>query len=116
MKFALIAVFIAFELSLVHSINWQPGNWASGCKFNMDDNNLSLETGWDPKECIKSCQSKSGCTHCVHILTKYSVGGGTCYMKKGNVRKTDAIDNGNESWTCGIIKGIEINYKISLIL
>ena len=46
MKFTLLAIFIALELSLVHSINWQPGNWAMGCDFiDVEGNNLGQKNG-----------------------------------------------------------------------
>lgn len=107
MKFTLLAIFIALELSLVHSINWQPGNWAMGCDFNVEGNNLAQKNG-PGKDCSTNCQSKYGCTHFVHV-------GGVCYMKKGSVSKNDAIDTGDQKFVCGIIKGLEINHNIPLI-
>ena len=99
MKFTLLAIFIALELSLVHSINWQPGNWAFGCDFDVEDNNLGWKDG-PGSECGSYCQSKSGCTHFVHVSNQY---GERCYMKKGSVSKNDAIDTGDQSMVCGII-------------
>lgn len=109
-KFTLLAIFIAFQISLVHSINWENGNWAYKCNFNGND--IGKTVG-PHEECAGNCKAKSGCTHFVHYWEGEE--GGTCYMKKGSVSKKDAIDTGDARRICGIIKGIVINHNIPLI-
>ncbi len=54
------------------------------------------------EECGGTCSSTDGCTHFVHASQH---NGGTCYMKKGSVTKDDAVDTGDNSLVCGIVKG-----------
>ena len=58
--------------------------------------------------------STQGCTH--FTWTNYN--GGTCWMKYGPARKTDAFYTGNNSMVCGIVEqgsGSTGKYKIGLV-
>ena len=80
-------------LFLIHKqvdcqINWQPGNWALACDFYGNDLQSQQMPG---EQCGGRCAQTPGCTHFTH--TQYN--GGTCYMKKGAVSKSNAVYTGN---------------------
>ena len=89
-------------------INWKAGaggvQWASACDFNNQDLSSALVSS---EQCGNTCISKSGCTH--FSWTNYQ--GGTCWMKKGTVQKSDAISNGNTGMICGILASSGLNGK-----
>ena len=64
--------------------------------------NIFFQNKGPGEECGSTCSSSEGCTHFVHASQH---NGGTCYMKKGSVTKEDAVDNGDRSFVCGIVKG-----------
>ena len=84
-------------------INWQNGQpsgtiWASACDFtNSDLSNAPAASN----NCASACQSTPGCTH----FSWTTNNGGTCWMKKNSVSKSDAVYNGNTGMICGIVPG-----------
>lgn len=52
-------------------------------------------------QCGGVCVNTSGCTH--FTWTNYN--GGTCWMKKGTVSKSDAIYTGDKNMVCGVSSG-----------
>ena len=91
-KLLIPLILIVFKLSLfVHCIDWQGNNWALGCDFTVEVNNMChVKVASDL--CGSTCASTDGCTHFVHVSQQ-----GICYLKKGNVTKDDAVDNGDKS-------------------
>ena len=76
-------------------IAWN-GNWAMGCDFKGNDLSNARVRGED---CSSKCQSTPGCTH----FTWSNYNGGTCWMKKGAVSKSDAFASSNQGKVCGIV-------------
>lgn len=91
--------FLIFLLSVVHinaQINWQNGDWAMGCDFKGNDLTKALTKG---DMCSTKCRQTAGCTH--YTWTNFE--GGTCWMKKGSVTKSNAVYTGNSNMVCGIV-------------
>ena len=82
----------------VNGINWQPANWAFACDF--PENNLS-NVQIRGEDCGGHCAQTDGCTH----FTWTNHNGGTCWMKRGNVGKENALGTGDCSMVCGIVRG-----------
>jgi hypothetical protein len=79
------------------SISWRGQNWANGCDFNGNDlSNVRVPAD----ECGGKCEETEGCTH--FTWTKHD--GGTCWMKKGHVSKSDAVAKKDQSRVCGVAK------------
>ena len=74
-------------------INWQ-GLWALNCDFYDNDLSSAKVPG---AECSNKCVQTSGCTH----FSWNSYEGGTCWMKKGLVSKSDAFYKANT--VCGLV-------------
>ena len=81
-------------------VNWQQGaggvQWAFACDFDNHDMGSARVPG---EQCGEKCIGTSGCSH--FAWTNYL--GGTCWMKTGNVQKSDAKFNGNNQMVCGIV-------------
>ena len=81
-------------------VNWQTGaggvQWAFACDFDNHDMGSARVPG---EQCGEKCIGTSGCSH--FAWTNYL--GGTCWMKTGNVQKSDAKFNGNYEMICGIV-------------
>ena len=65
-----------------------------GCDWNGNDFS-NLKTGGE--DCGPLCERTPECSH--FTWTDYN--GGTCWMKKGKVKKSDAITS-NSYFVCGI--------------
>ncbi len=79
-------------------ISWndgQDGPWAFNCDFFGND--LSNEPS-NGEECSGRCKKKNDCSH--YTWSKYK--GGTCWMKKGLISKSNAKKVSDE-FVCGII-------------
>jgi hypothetical protein len=86
--------FLSFDL-VKCSINWNENNWAHACNFKGND--LS-RVRIAPEQCDGKCASTPECTH--FIWTKRN--GGTCWMKKGSVSKSNAFPTNDGSMVCGV--------------
>ena len=92
---------VAFIQVVFSQVNWQQGaggvQWAPACDFyNNRDMGSARVRG---EQCGEKCIDTSGCSH--FAWTNYL--GGTCWMKTGNVQKSDAKSNGNNQMICGIV-------------
>jgi len=92
MKFLLVVACIAIIKS-ANAINWN-GNWAMHCDFSNNDLKSELSRG---DQCSSKCQQTQCCTH--FVWTDYN--GGTCWMKKGQISKHNAVYK-NEA-VCGVV-------------
>ncbi|CAF3843325.1 unnamed protein product [Rotaria magnacalcarata] len=90
----LIINFLSFDL-IQCRINWKGNNWASGCDFKGND--LS-HVRVSAEQCGGKCASTHGCTH--FSWSKWN--GGTCWMKKGHVSKSNAFSTKDWSMVCGV--------------
>ena len=83
-----------------NTINWNGNNWAMSCDFNNNEpiNYLTniLSSG---SNCGGLCYNTAGCTH--FAWSWYN--GGTCFMKKGLIQKSNAVLISNPNSVCGII-------------
>ena len=73
------------------------------CDFANNDLS-SVKTAGD--QCGFTCIITSGCTH----FTWTDLEGGTCWMKKNLVSKSDALFTNNNSMVCGIVPLRGINF------
>jgi hypothetical protein len=97
MKVLCIILFLTIELfSIATGIDWQPGNWAMSCDFKGNDASNKESRGED---CSGICLKTAGCTH----YTWTTFNGGTCWMKSGNVVKSNAFSTTDKSMVCGIV-------------
>ncbi|CAF5105163.1 unnamed protein product, partial [Rotaria sp. Silwood1] len=86
-------------------VQWNGQNWARSCDFNGSD--LSkVEISSDL--CVRTCLQAPECTH----YTWTTLNGGTCWMKKGNVSKTDAFLTNDKNMICGIRDGNQYNFVV----
>ena len=82
---------------LFAQVQWNGNNWALSCDFVGNDiGNVRVSGG----ECGSACYNNPTCTH----FTWNSHMGGTCWMKSGAVRKSDAVFTNNPQMTCGIVR------------
>ena len=85
---------------LVGDIEWRDGSngvvWALACDFPGNDLSSAHVAG---EQCGDTCINTSGCTH--FAWSDYE--GGTCWMKSGSVKKSDAKANDNTQMVCGIV-------------
>ncbi|CAF3843698.1 unnamed protein product [Rotaria sp. Silwood1] len=76
-------------------INWN-GNWAMACDFNNNDlSNVRIA----PNLCGPKCVDTPGCTH----FTWTQWNGGTCWMKKGPISKSNAFSTTDQTMVCGVV-------------
>ncbi|RNA20199.1 glycosyl hydrolase family 16, partial [Brachionus plicatilis] len=78
-----------------NGIHWQ-GDWAFNCDFNKNDLTNARVPG---SQCSNKCSQTPGCTH--FVWTTYN--GGTCWMKKGSVSKSNAYFVSDKSQVCGVL-------------
>ncbi|UJR34600.1 hypothetical protein I4U23_027376 [Adineta vaga] len=78
------------------TLDWQKNNQAIGCDFPGNDISNIISIGTD---CAGICSTTPPCSH--FIWNKYN--GGTCFMKKGNMTKQDAIATNDLNMICGLI-------------
>ncbi|CAF1247537.1 unnamed protein product [Rotaria sordida] len=81
----------------ISTVQWNGMNWAPSCDFNGND--LS-HVEISPEFCGSTCLQTKGCTH----YTWTNLNGGTCWMKKGNVSKADAVSTDDATMICGVNK------------
>ena len=82
------------------NINWNGNNWAMNCDFNNNGPNTKLkDVLTSGSNCGGLCYQASGCTHFAWSLYN----GGTCFMKKGTITKSNAILISNPNTVCGVI-------------
>ena len=106
-----IILHVSIAISIANAqINWQDdkstgSKWALACDFKNNDLTNKLTSG---SSCASTCMSTSGCTH--FSWTPFNTNGnsGTCWMKQGNIKQSDAIYNGNTDMVCGIISSMFI--------
>ncbi|CAF0981790.1 unnamed protein product [Adineta steineri] len=78
------------------TINWNGTNWATSCDFPGNElSNVLIAS----KFCSAKCIQTQGCTH--YVWSTWN--NGTCWMKKNNISKTDAILTDHPTMICGII-------------
>ena len=77
------------------SIEWN-GNSARGCDFS---NNDFANVRSNDNQCEAECYVRAECTH--YSWNTYA--GGTCWLKKGSVSKSDAFKNNDPTSLCGIM-------------
>ncbi len=94
--FAVLAILLITTTSLTYGVNWNGNNWAPLCDFKGNDLSNARTRAED---CGGKCASTSFCTH--FTWTNYN--GGTCWMKKNTVTKSDAIDKLDENAVCGVV-------------
>ncbi|PAA89100.1 hypothetical protein BOX15_Mlig002476g1, partial [Macrostomum lignano] len=91
------AVLVLCASSVWANINWNGNNWAHGCDFrNNDLSNVRIPS----EQCGGRCANTQGCTH----FTWTQHNGGTCWMKRGSVLKSDAFPTGDMTMVCGVIE------------
>ena len=78
-----------------NNINWGGNNWAMACDFLDHDLSNFPTIG---SQCGPLCAKTFRCTH----FTWNNYNGGTCWMKYGNVLKTDAFFTNDYSMVCGV--------------
>jgi hypothetical protein len=78
-------------------IDWNGKNWARSCEF-LGKNLTSVKT--DNSMCGNKCLDTRFCSH--FVWSAYE--NGTCWMKKGDVQKSDAVGTLEKSIICGIIE------------
>lgn len=79
-----------------HGIEWNENRWARWCDFYGNDlANATTES----ENCYNRCLKVKDCTH--FTWTNYN--GGTCWMKKGSIKRTDAFPKYDEGAMCGVI-------------
>ncbi|XP_055345538.1 LOW QUALITY PROTEIN: endoglucanase-like [Paramacrobiotus metropolitanus] len=79
-------------------IQWQ-GNWAMGCDFPGNDLGQAAMPG---ERCGGHCASNPACTH----FAWSNWNGGVCTLKGGSISKANAINSGDTSTVCGVIREI----------
>lgn len=94
--FIIFATLLFMASPFTYGINWNGNNWALNCDFVGNDLSNARTRGED---CGGKCASTASCTH--FTWTNYN--GGTCWMKKNSVQKSNAIDKFNENAVCGVI-------------
>ncbi|CAF0897257.1 unnamed protein product [Adineta steineri] len=77
-------------------VNWHGNDWAYACDFYGNDliNVPVLATLCGPK-----CSETERCTH----YAWHDWGGGDCFLKFGNVSKSDAVVTNETTMICGIV-------------
>ena len=96
----ILFAFLANSCSSRHlqrrDINWNGNNWATSCDFNGNDLS-NVQTSAD--QCGPKCSTTPACTH--FTWTQYN--GGTCWMKQGQISKSDAIQTNDPTMVCGVV-------------
>jgi hypothetical protein len=111
MNLKLTYLTIILVLSILVSraqINWQSSDWAYGCDFNGED---ITKVQTNPGNCGPACASISECTH----FTWTTLNDGTCFLKSGQVKKSDAISTEDNSMICSLSTS-KIEFLISSLI
>lgn len=93
------------DLNLGNRINnfvveWKEGNYANGCDFPGND---LIQMQSKSNECGALCDRRRDCTHYTWIPLDNGIAqSGTCWLKKGPVKKSDAISTHNLFISCGL--------------
>ena len=101
----LIALQFILNIKNINSVTWQNEDWAFSCDFKNNDL-TNVQISWE--QCGAKCQETTGCTH----FTWTSFNGGTCWMKKGSVSKSNAMYTGDKTMVCGIVSGIVLYLQL----
>lgn len=100
----MLHTIIVFKLMLISQaygqLNWQSANdgvsWSLACDFiGMDLSSAQIPGD----QCGAKCMSTTGCTHFAWTTWQ----GGSCWLKQGNVQKSDAKFTSDNSMVCGIV-------------
>jgi hypothetical protein len=104
---SLVIVCLLVSIVFVHyartsrakrEINWDGNNWAMGCDLPGND----ITSFQIPREdCGEKCAQTSGCTH--FAWNPWT--GGTCWLKKGEATKENAVEQEDKTVMCGVIEG-----------
>ena len=95
-KFLFLSLLLLNQLNWISSVYWQKDDWAFACDFtNNDFKNVKSQSSY----CGPMCVADPVCTH--FTWTDYN--GGTCWMKKNTVSKSNAFDTNNYNMVCGIL-------------
>jgi hypothetical protein len=78
------------------TVLWNGNNWAMSCDFLGNDLSNILTS---PELCGPDCAQTKGCTH----FTWTQFNNGTCWMKSGNVSKSDAFSTNDPTMVCGVV-------------
>jgi len=99
---------IVFPLNKNQGIDWKGGNWAYACDFSGNDlSNKKI----GHVECRRTCASTHECTH----YTWTAQNEGTCWMKKGETAKGNAVKVSNKNYICGIVEDLNENQGIDWV-
>ncbi|CAF1087232.1 unnamed protein product [Adineta steineri] len=91
------------------TIHWNATNWATSCDFPGND----LSYVFIPSMfCNAKCLLTQGCTH--YTWTTFNTG--SCWMKKNNMSRADAILTNDSSMICGIVNGSQQEDSNSTII
>lgn len=74
-------------------------NVAYGCNFTVNHDFKMAKT--NQIDCRKKCFSTYGCSHFVWSSKE----GGTCFLKKNAISKSEVIASNDPSSFCGIVEG-----------
>ena len=91
------SLFVGFGKCVV---NWNENNSAMACDFFKND---LLNARIALSQCSQRCYNISRCTH--YAWSQHL--GGTCWMKKGSVSRSDAFSTLDGTMGCGIINRTE---------
>ena len=96
LKLNYLTIILVLSISVSRAqIDWQSSDWAYACDFNGGDI-TTVQT--NPGNCGPACSAISECTH----FTWTTLNGGTCYLKSGKVKKSDAISTEDNSMICSL--------------
>ena len=85
------------ENLVLFSVKWQ-GYWADRCNFPGE---ASASLKLPNRYCSSFCKAVPGCTH--YVITKDEDRGDTCSFYNGTATKFDALNNGNDKMSCGVL-------------
>lgn len=96
LKIIYLTIILVVSISIANAqIRWQSSDWAYACDFNGGDiTKVQTNAG----NCGPACLSTPKCTH----FTWTTLNGGTCYLKSGKVKKSDAISTEDNSMICSL--------------
>ena len=78
-------------------INWNGQNWAMSCDFPGND---FAQVNTRGEDCGGTCAHTPDCTH----FTWGPWNGGTCWMKKGPISKSNAVVPEDQRLVCGVVE------------
>ena len=95
MLFALLVTNCLSMQFARRDVNWDGKNWAMSCDFH--ENDLSNVQS-SPELCGPKCLATQGCTH----YSWTNSDGGTCWMKTGEISKSNAFSTIDPTAVCGV--------------